>query len=82
MNCIIQSEDRISHNAKSNTKSDTIDKGMTEDISFGKWLRQRRRLLDLTQQAFADSVGCARSTLRRIEAGDLKPSKELALTEF
>src|SRR5215207_3646416 len=79
MNCIIQSEDRISHNAKSNTKSDTIDKGMTEDISFGKWLRQRRRLLDLTQQAFADLVGCARSTLRRIEAGDLKPSKELTL---
>jgi predicted ATPase/DNA-binding XRE family transcriptional regulator len=79
MNCIIQSEDRVSHNAKSNTKSDTVDKGMTEDISFGKWLRQRRRLLDLTQQAFADLVGCARSTVRRIEANDLKPSKELAL---
>jgi predicted ATPase/DNA-binding XRE family transcriptional regulator len=52
---------------------------MTTEISFGNWLRQRRRTLDLTQQAFADLVGCARSTLRRIEAGDLKPSKELAL---
>jgi predicted ATPase/DNA-binding XRE family transcriptional regulator len=52
---------------------------MTANISFGTWLRQRRRMLDLTQQAFADLVGCARSTLRRIEAGDLKPSKELAL---
>ena len=52
---------------------------MTAEISFGSWLRQRRHMLDLTQQAFADLVGCARSTLRRIEAGDLKPSKELAL---
>lgn len=48
-------------------------------ISFGKWLRQQRRALDLTQQAFADQVGCARITLRRIESGALKPSKELAL---
>ncbi len=53
---------------------------MTTEISFGSWLRQRRRMLDLTQQAFADLVGCARSTLRRVEASDLKPSKELALS--
>ena len=79
MNCIIQAEDSISGNAKSDTKSDTIDQGMTTEISFGSWLRQRRRMLDLTQQACANLVGCARSTLRRIEAGDLKPSKELAL---
>lgn len=79
MNCIIQSEHCVSRNAKSDTKSDTIHKEMTTEISFGKWLRQRRHMLDLTQQAFADLVGCARSTLRRIEAGDLKPSKELAL---
>ncbi|MGE5377506.1 MAG: tetratricopeptide repeat protein [Bacteroidota bacterium] len=47
-------------------------------IQFGEWLRTRRRMLDLTQQAFADEVGCARVTLRRIESGALKPSKELA----
>ncbi|HMZ07487.1 MAG TPA: helix-turn-helix domain-containing protein [Anaerolineales bacterium] len=47
--------------------------------TFGKWLRQQRRALDLTQEAFADQVGCARITLRRIESGELKPSKELAL---
>ena len=50
-----------------------------EDISFGEWLRQRRHILDLTQQELADQVGCARITLRRIEAGALRPSKELAL---
>ena len=41
-------------------------------------MRQRRHILDLTQQELADLVGCARITLRRIEAGALKPSKELA----
>jgi len=50
---------------------------MTEDFSFGKWLRQRRRMLDLSQQALADQSGCARITLSRIEADTLKPSKEL-----
>jgi predicted ATPase/DNA-binding XRE family transcriptional regulator len=51
----------------------------SEEIPFGEWLRQRRRMLDLTQQALADQVGCARITLRRIESGGRKPSKELAL---
>src|SRR5919108_1681070 len=52
---------------------------MSVETSFGEWLRQRRHILDLTQQELADQVGCARITLRRIESGALKPSKELAL---
>ena len=56
-----------------------MNRESSEDLSFGIWLRQRRRMLDLTQQELADQVGCARITLRRIEAGVLKPSKELAL---
>jgi transcriptional regulator with XRE-family HTH domain len=51
---------------------------MATEIPFGSWLRQRRRMLDLTQQELADQAGCARITLRRIESGELKPSKELA----
>ena len=51
---------------------------MQEEISFGVWLRKQRRALDLSRQAFADQVGCAEVTLRRIETGTLKPSKELA----
>src|SRR5215510_16054352 len=50
----------------------------SEGVSFGEWLRQKRRMRDLTQQEFADQVGCARITLRRLESGALKPSKELA----
>lgn len=51
---------------------------MSEKLSFGVWLRKQRRSMDLSQQAFADQVGCAVITLRRIEAGTLKPSRELA----
>src|SRR5512136_1075250 len=50
---------------------------MITEPGFGTWLRSRRRLLDLTQQALADQVGCARITVRRIESGALKPSREL-----
>src|SRR5215207_7155524 len=50
---------------------------MQEGISFGEWLRKQRRVLDLSRQAFAAQVGCAEVTLRRIETGTLKPSKEL-----
>jgi DNA-binding SARP family transcriptional activator/DNA-binding XRE family transcriptional regulator len=51
---------------------------MQEELSFGTWLRKQRRTLDLSQKALADEVGCAEVTLRRIEAGRLKPSRALA----
>jgi len=55
---------------------------MPESISFGTWLRQKRRALDLTQKALADQVGCAEITVRRMEANEYKPSNELALVLF
>ena len=55
---------------------------MPELTSFGTWLRQKRRALDLTQKAFADQIGCAEITVRRMEADEYKPSKELALLLF
>jgi predicted ATPase len=51
---------------------------MQEELYFGIWLRKQRRALDLTRRAFVKQVGCAEVTLRHIEAGILKPSKELA----
>ena len=51
---------------------------MNEVIAFGTWLRGERRRLDLSRQALADRAGCAEITLRRIESGTLKPSRELA----
>ncbi|MEO7839060.1 MAG: AAA family ATPase, partial [Anaerolineales bacterium] len=55
---------------------------MLEPTSFGTWLRHKRRALDVTQKAFADQVGCAEITLRRMEADKYKPSNELALVLF
>ena len=52
---------------------------MPESVSFGTWLRQRRRALDLTQKALAREVGCAEITVRRMEADEYKPSHDLAL---
>jgi transcriptional regulator with XRE-family HTH domain len=52
---------------------------MITETGFGTWLRSRRRLLDLTQQALANQAGCARITVRRLESGALKPSRELTL---
>lgn len=49
-----------------------------EVITFGTWLRGERRRLDLSRQVLAGKVGCAEITLRRIESGTLKPSRELA----
>lgn len=51
---------------------------MAETKSFGKWLRHRRRELDLTQEELARQVGCAPITIRKIEADQMRPSKQLS----
>ncbi len=45
---------------------------------FGRWLRQQRRRLDLTQSELADLAGCATGTIRNIEIDRARPSKQLA----
>ena len=54
----------------------TVD--MAETKSFGEWLRHRRREIDLTQDELARQVGCSRITVRKIEADQMRPSKQLA----
>ena len=49
-----------------------------EDRSFGRFVRQRRRELDLTQEELARRVGCAAITIRKIEAEDARPSVQIA----
>ena len=46
--------------------------------SFGDWLRQRREALDLTRPELAECVGCSVSGLRKIEADERRPSRQLA----
>src|SRR5262245_7231761 len=51
---------------------------MGEIFSFGAWVRRRRKALDLTQDALAHRVGCALSMIRKIEADERKPSRQVA----
>jgi transcriptional regulator with XRE-family HTH domain len=51
---------------------------MTDSLPFGRWLKQRRKALDLTQEVLAERVGCAVTTISKIEVGVLRPSRQLA----
>lgn len=46
--------------------------------SFGEWLRQRRTALRLTRVELAECIGCSVSALRKIEADERRPSRQLA----
>ncbi|HWQ15423.1 MAG TPA: AAA family ATPase [Roseiflexaceae bacterium] len=52
---------------------------MDEELTFGQWLRRSRKARDLTQIQLARHVGCALGTVRKLEADELRPSRELAL---
>ncbi|MCB0155594.1 MAG: AAA family ATPase, partial [Anaerolineae bacterium] len=46
--------------------------------SLGDWIRQRRKMLDLTQAALAQQIGCAVVTIKKIEQEVRRPSREMA----
>jgi len=49
-----------------------------DEITFGEWLRRRRKALDLTQARLADRVGCSAAAIRKIEAEERRPSVQIA----
>jgi class 3 adenylate cyclase len=51
---------------------------MDTSTSFGYWLRRRRKALDLTQAELAQRVGCVVTTIKKLEADERRPSKQLA----
>jgi transcriptional regulator with XRE-family HTH domain len=51
---------------------------MTGGAAFGRWLKQRRKELDLTQKELARNVGCSTVTIEKIEAGQRRPSRQIA----
>lgn len=51
---------------------------LEESGSFGDWVRQRRRVLDITQAELALKVGCAAITIRKIERDERRPSPQVA----
>jgi predicted ATPase/DNA-binding XRE family transcriptional regulator len=51
---------------------------MDDIVSFGYWVRRRRKAMDLTQVALAQRVGCAEVTIKKIERDERRPSREMA----
>jgi transcriptional regulator with XRE-family HTH domain len=48
--------------------------------SFANWLRKRRKALDLSRAELSKRASCSAITQRRLEAADLRPSRDLAGT--
>jgi len=44
------------------------------EVSFGEWLKRRRKSGGLTQEQLAEQVGCSTITLRKFEAEERRPS--------
>jgi len=51
---------------------------VNQDVSFGRLLHRLRKARDLTQEALAQQAYCAVDTIRKIEAGVRRPSRQLA----
>jgi predicted ATPase/transcriptional regulator with XRE-family HTH domain len=51
---------------------------MNQEATFGIWMRQRRRMLDLTQSDLAQKVGCSEITIRKVESGERSPSRQIS----
>ncbi len=51
---------------------------MEEIVSFGEWVQARRNQLRYTRKGFAELVGCAPITIKKIERDERRPSIEIA----
>ena len=51
---------------------------MDDSVTYGTWVRRRRRERDLTQAELALRVGCALTTIEKLEADARRPSKAMA----
>jgi transcriptional regulator with XRE-family HTH domain len=46
--------------------------------TFGAWLKQQRKALDITQDDLAERIGCSIQAIRKIESGERRPSRQVA----
>ena len=51
---------------------------MDNPLAFGRLLKDYRRACDLTQEQLAEHVSCSVETIKKLETGKLRPSKQLA----
>jgi predicted ATPase/DNA-binding XRE family transcriptional regulator len=51
---------------------------MEDVLSFGLWIKRRRKALDLRQDDLASLVGCSHEMIRKIEGDARRPSRQIA----
>src|SRR4051794_3794801 len=51
---------------------------MEGEVTFGSWLKARRRGLSLTQAKLGQQIGYASETVRKVESDELRPSRQMA----
>ena len=51
---------------------------MDQLVSFGHWVKRRRKALDLTQDALAQRVGCSKELIAKLEGDARRPSTDIA----
>ncbi len=51
---------------------------MSDTLSFGGWLRGRRKEAGVTQEELADRIGCSPIMIQKIEGGGRRPSGQIA----
>ncbi len=56
----------------------SIQIGTNNGIEFSYWLKEQRRVSSLTQKELADLIGCSTITVVKLEAGERRPSKQVA----
>jgi predicted ATPase/transcriptional regulator with XRE-family HTH domain len=52
---------------------------VNSDVPFGAWLKQQRRALDLSREQLAGQIGCSISLLEKLETGERRPSRQVAM---
>jgi predicted ATPase/DNA-binding XRE family transcriptional regulator len=66
-------------NGRHKTDTKSMDQRLgAETVSFGAWVRRRRRALDLTQAKLGALAACTESAIRKIEADERRPSRRIA----
>ena len=50
---------------------------MPPDLSFGEWLKRRRKSFGFTQEQLAQQLNCSTIMLRKIEAEERRPSNQM-----
>ncbi len=51
---------------------------MEPEPTFGQWMKRRRRALGMTQVQLGARIGYAGETVRKVEADELRPSRQMA----